>query len=210
MTDIPTARCCGKRRANASGARTQSDVRGIEGRHNRAICIDNLRRRLNHPRRLFATRSFPQEGQRMKRARTVVHTSAAAIALIALAVTVNAKRPERRFDLVEATIASIQSALDDHVITAKQLVRMYQARIAAYDGKNTATHLNSYIFFNPKAREDADDNDDQGNRDDSDRDHQRPLAGIPMILKDNIDTKDMPTTAGSVAFAGSIPRSDAF
>ncbi len=39
---------------------------------------------------------------------------------------------------------------------------------------------------------------------------KRPLFGIPMILKDNIDTKDMPTTAGSVAFAGSIPQSDAF
>ena len=37
-----------------------------------------------------------------------------------------------------------------------------------------------------------------------------PLRGIPIILKDNIDTKDMPTTAGSVAFAGSIPKTDAF
>ena len=36
------------------------------------------------------------------------------------------------------------------------------------------------------------------------------LAGIPMILKDNIDTEDMPTTAGSLAFDGSFPRSDAF
>src|SRR5262249_40048716 len=114
--------------------------------------------------------------------------------------------------LVEATIASIQDAIDNHVITARQLVKMYQARIAAYDAKNTATHLNSYIFVNPKAREQGEDRDsDHGN---SDRDDQgrrrRPLDGIPMILKDNIDTKDMPTTAGSVALAGSVPKSDAF
>jgi amidase len=155
----------------------------------------------------------------MKRTRMVVHASAAAIALVlvGVAVSVDAKRQERRFDLVETTIASIQDAIDDHVITAKQLVKMYQARIAAYDGKNTATHLNSYIFLNPKAREDAEDDDsdrgdsDRGDSDHGDRGHRRrPLAGIPMILKDNVDTKDMPTTAGSVAFAGSIPRSDAF
>jgi amidase len=150
----------------------------------------------------------------MKRTGLVLHTSAAVTALVVVAVaaTVDAKHRERRFDLVEATIASIHEAIDDHVITAKQLVTMYQARIAAYDGKTTATHLNSYIFVNPKARQDADDDhdSDRGSSDRDDRGRRRPLAGIPMILKDNVDTKDMPTTAGSVAFAGSIPKSDAF
>src|SRR5262249_5301370 len=65
--------------------------------------------------------------------------------------------------------------------------------------------------------DEADDQDDQGEDHDSNGrqgDHgdrgRRPLAGIPMILKDNVDTRDMPTTAGSVAPAGSVPRSDAF
>jgi len=61
------------------------------------------------------------------------------------------------------------------------------------------------------------DRDDDGDRDDHDGDrddhhgrHRQPLRGIPMILKDNIDTRDMPTTAGSLALEGSFPRSDAF
>ena len=109
------------------------------------------------------------------------------------------------FDLVETTIPAIHDALDNGVITTTQLVRMYLTRIAAYDGKTTATHLNSYIFLNPRALDEADDQggDDQG-------DDTRPLRGIPMILKDNIDTRDMPTTAGSVAFKGSFPTSDSF
>jgi amidase len=126
---------------------------------------------------------------------------AAAIALSAAAVPLHAKKGVQRFDLVETSIVAIQDAIDNHVINAKQLVKMYQARIAAYDGKSTATHLNSYIFLNPDAHKDADNSEARSHR---------PLSGIPMILKDNVDTKDMPTTAGSVAFAGSIPKSDAF
>ena len=123
------------------------------------------------------------------------------------------------FDLVETTIPDIQRAIDNDIISAKQLVRMYLKRIAAYDGKSTSTHLNSYIHLNARALDEADDpgdNDDQGEdhdsngRHDGDRHGRKPLAGIPMILKDNVDTRDMPTTAGSVALAGSFPRSDAF
>jgi amidase len=111
-----------------------------------------------------------------------------------------------RFDLVEATIASIQAAIQDDIITADQLVEMYLARIAAYDAKTTATHLNSYIHVNPDAVREA----RQANGGRAKGFQKRPLFGIPVILKDNIDTKKMPTTAGSVAFAGSIPQSDAF
>lgn len=113
-----------------------------------------------------------------------------------------------QFNLVEATIDSIHDAFDDGVVSPEDVVGMYQARIAAYDGKSTSTHLNSYIHLNPDAEQQA---------------HELPnghgkgllrnrgaLFGIPVILKDNVDTKTMPTTAGSVAFNGSIPRSDAF
>jgi amidase len=139
----------------------------------------------------------------MQRTRSVIAAAAgaAALAVSLSTVPVHAKHEVNRFELVEATIADIQAAIDSHLFTAKQLVKMYQARIAAYDGKATATHLNSYIHLNPKAHAQADDSEAR---------RGRPLSGVPMILKDNIDTADMPTTAGSVAFAGSIPTSDAF
>jgi amidase len=148
----------------------------------------------------------------MKRACLLVHASAALIALFvaALSAPVDAKRAPRRFDLVETTIPAIQDAIEDHVITAEQLVRMYHKRIAAYDEAATATRLNSYIHLNTHVLDEADERDHDGDRDRGEGRRGGVLAGIPMILKDNIDTRDMPTTAGSVAFEGSFPRSDAF
>jgi amidase len=138
----------------------------------------------------------------MKRTRLLISGIGCLAAILLIGSTrLDAKRDARRFDLVETSIAAIHEAFDNHIVTPKQLVKMYQARIDAYDGKATATHLNSYIHLNPNAHKDAADG----------AAHQSgALAGIPMILKDNIDTADMPTTAGSVAFAGSIPKSDAF
>jgi len=142
----------------------------------------------------------------------------AAIALVTIGVRVGAhnrsdrEREERarhgavRFTLVEATIPSIQEAIEDGVITAEQLVRMYRKRIEAYDGKHTVTHLNSYIAVN----DDDDRESDDGWKRRWHGRHRRPLSGIPVILKDNINTESIPTTAGSLALQGSFPRSDAF
>ena len=71
----------------------------------------------------------------MKHACLVLRASAVLVALfvVVLSSPVGAKHAPRRFDLVETTIPAIQDAIDDHVITAEQLVRMYQKRIAAYD-----------------------------------------------------------------------------
>ena len=134
------------------------------------------------------------------------------IVVVASSVRVVADRHSGHgtFDLVETTIPAIQDAVDHHVITTEQLVQMYLQRIAAYDGKTTATHLNSYMHINPHALQDADEGEGEQHGDGEDEHVSRPLRGIPMILKDNIDTKDMPTTAGSVALAGSFPKSDAF
>ena len=127
----------------------------------------------------------------------------------ALVLPIAAKRSERRptetFQLVEATIDDIQDAFDSHILTPSQLVSMYLARIDAYD--KAGPQLNSYMFVNARALEAAHELEE----DDDQSDHrEKPLFGIPMIVKDNNDTFDMPTTAGSVALGGSIPPDDAF
>src|ERR1700687_5220997 len=123
----------------------------------------------------------------MKRACLVVRASAAPIALfvVALSAPVGAKHPPRRFELVETTIPAIQDAIEDHVITAEQLVRMYHERIAAYDNATTASHLNAYIHVNRHALDEADERDHDNDRDRGEGRRRAVLAGIPMILKDN-------------------------
>ncbi|HEX3703549.1 MAG TPA: amidase family protein, partial [Vicinamibacterales bacterium] len=140
----------------------------------------------------------------------VVAFAAIAFVIVMLSPPVRAKQSPRHFELVETTIPAIQAAIDDHVINAAKLVHMYQRRIAAYDGLDTAAHLNAYIHLNQHALSQADKSDQDGDMDRGQGRRHGVLAGIPMILKDNIDTQDMPTTAGSLAFEGSVPRSDAF
>lgn len=109
------------------------------------------------------------------------------------------------FHLIETTISDIEQAYRSHLLTPGQLVKMYQDRIAAYDGLATTTHLSSYMHLNEHAIDAAnqlDNHDDNARRD-------LPLFGVPMILKDNINTFDMPTTAGSVALGKSMPSHDA-
>ena len=148
----------------------------------------------------------------MKRACLAIRIAAVLVAIIVLTFSarVGAKQAQRRFDLVETTIPAIQDALEDHVINVQKLVRMYYDRIAAYDGPGTAAHLNSYIHVNPHAFDQADNSDHDRDREQGEGRRHGVLAGIPMILKDNVDTRDMPTTAGSLAFEGSVPRTDAF
>jgi len=103
---------------------------------------------------------------------------------------------------VEATIPQIQAAVRQHKLTYEQLVRLYLGRIEAYD--RGGPKLNSIRHLNPKAIEIAKE------RDRHRAGHHSPLYGIPILLKDNIDTADEPTTAGSVALANSVPPRDAF
>ncbi|HEY2941477.1 MAG TPA: amidase family protein [Vicinamibacteria bacterium] len=106
--------------------------------------------------------------------------------------------------LVEATVPELQQALRTHLITSQQLVQMYLNRIAAYN--DAGPRLNAFIHLNADALEVA-------SARDADRRQGRahgPLFGVPVLLKDNINTEDMPTTAGSVALEGSVPPGDAF
>lgn len=107
-------------------------------------------------------------------------------------------------EVLEATIPEMQSAMKDGKVTSVQLVEAYLARIAAYDAQGP--ELNAMIRLNPRARAVA-----------AQLDQERrtgrvrgPLHGIPIVLKDNYDTADLPTSGGLLAFASLQPREDAF
>ncbi|MEM9266589.1 MAG: amidase family protein [Cyanobacteria bacterium P01_F01_bin.13] len=108
------------------------------------------------------------------------------------------------FNLIEATIPDIQLALDTGLITSEGLVQEYLNRIDAYDQQGPA--LNSIIQLNPNALETARALDLER----SQSAPRGPLHGIPILLKDNIDTADLPTTAGALILDGSVPPDDAF
>src|SRR5213080_2592060 len=144
---------------------------------------------------------------------------ATAIFATAIALTgIGRADSSEQFELREATIADIQAAYRDGILSPQHLVSMYLARIAVLDRSNLPQPLkggvgnqplNSFMHVNENALADAG-RMDPDDRMDGDDDGARPLFGIPVILKDNIATKDMPTTAGSVALGGSSPEKDAF
>ncbi len=107
-------------------------------------------------------------------------------------------------DLANATIADLNVAFKNGTLTAERLTELYLARIAAYDKQGPT--LNAVIALNPNALNDAralDAERKAGNV-------RGPLHGIPIVLKDNFNTRDLPTTGGSQLLEGSIPPSDAF
>ncbi|RYG73320.1 glutamyl-tRNA amidotransferase, partial [bacterium] len=121
--------------------------------------------------------------------------SAAAIASVAAAAPL---------DLATATIPEVQAAYAKGSVTAKALTQAYLARIAAYDKQGPA--INAVITLNPKAVEQAQALDAERRAGTV----RGPLHGIPIVLKDNFDTFDLPTSGGSQLLLGSIPPDDAF
>ncbi len=107
-------------------------------------------------------------------------------------------------DLTSATIAEINRAIDAGALTSERLVEISLARIAAYD--DAGPRLNAVMYLNPDALQLARSLDAERRQ----NGRRSPLHGIPVVLKDNIDTADMPTTAGSFMLMGSVPRDDAF
>lgn len=111
---------------------------------------------------------------------------------------------DRSFHLVEASITDIHAAIQAGTLTCHSLVRQYLDRIEAYDKQGPA--VNSIIYINPRALEQADAMDDEFKST-----HKlKPLGCIPIVLKDNFETADMPTTAGSVLLKGLQPTKDGF
>lgn len=109
------------------------------------------------------------------------------------------------FELDEATVAELQASMESGERTARSITELYIGRIEALDGQGP--ELRSVIEINPDALQIAEELDAEraaGNV-------RGPLHGIPIAIKDNIDTSDgMTTTAGSFALEGSIPPRDSY
>ena len=108
------------------------------------------------------------------------------------------------FDLTTASVADINAAFDKGALTSEKLVRMYLARIDAYDDKGPK--INAVLALNAKAIETAKALD----RERKAKGPRSPLHGIPVIVKDVFDTSDMPTTGGYLPLKDVVPSKDAF
>ncbi|HEV8394863.1 MAG TPA: amidase [Vicinamibacterales bacterium] len=116
-----------------------------------------------------------------------------------------APAPVPAFALEELTIRDLQEAMASGRYTSRQLVELYSRRIEAIDRSGPA--LRSISEINPDALRLADELDAERRQ----RGPRGPLHGIPIVLKDNIDTADrMATTAGSLALEGASAPRDAF
>jgi amidase len=109
---------------------------------------------------------------------------------------------EITFRLEEATIAEIQEAVTAGALSSEKLVELYLARIAAYD--RAGPRLNSIIYINPNAKVEAAALDKER----AEKGPRGPLHGIPVLLKDNIDVANMPTTNGSAVMRDAVPPED--
>lgn len=101
----------------------------------------------------------------------------------------------------EWTISAVHEAMQQGKLTCLELVQYYLERIKKYDGK-----LHSIILVNPNVEKEAAELDEKFKHGGL----TGPLHGIPVILKDNVETDDMPTTAGSIALKGFEPHRNAF
>ncbi len=134
-------------------------------------------------------------------------TLIAASALIGSIPLSIAQAPQRNaapFEVVEASIADIHAAYKSGALTAHQLTQAYLDRIDTYD-KNGPT-INSVISLNPRALEDADRLDAAYKSSGP----VGPLHGIPILVKDEIDTAGMATTMGTLVMKDYRPAKDAF
>ena len=111
------------------------------------------------------------------------------------------KKGIEAIDLDELTIADIHQAYESGDYNSQQLVQSYLERIDQYDGA-----INAISFINKNAIDIARKLDEEFKKTGT----LRPLHGIPLIVKDNINTEGIPTTAGSIALKDYIPDEDAF
>src|SRR5215203_3103274 len=145
----------------------------------------------------------------MKRRQFLQTSAATCVAALATPVATLAVEevaaPSPSFELDELTISDLQQGLQSGKYSSRELVEKYSDRLVEIDKKGPG--LYSVIEMNPDAEQIANALD----RERKERGPRSPLHGIPILIKDNIDTQDrMMTTAGSLALAGSKPAHDAF
>ena len=115
-----------------------------------------------------------------------------------------ARNSAKPFSIDEATISNVHAAYKSGILTSVKLVQAYLERIRACD--QAGPKLNVVIFLNPRAVEEAAALDEHFRKTGK---FVGALHGIPVLLKDNVNTKDMPTTGGSLSLAGYTPATDA-
>ena len=120
--------------------------------------------------------------------------------LLVVFAAVNFAFAQKSFNVVEASIADMRTAMEQHRITSRELVTQYLTRIAMYEDK-----LHAALTVNPRALQEADERD----RERAQGRIRGPLQGIPIALKDNIQTTNMPTTGGALVFDGFVPPYEA-
>ena len=129
------------------------------------------------------------------------HLAATVVALVGVFACAEPAPPAPEpFALVEATIPQMREAMEQGRLTSHQLVEMYLARIGMYQQT-----LKAAIYVNANALKEADERD----RERAAGRVRGPLHGIPIALKDNIHTTNMPTSGGALAFDGFIPPYEA-
>jgi amidase len=138
----------------------------------------------------------------MARASTSIKVLAVLLAAVMAAYGQN--KPAASFKVAETTIDDIHTAMKAGKLTARELVQAYLDRMIAYDKQGPA--LNCIISLNPRVLEDADRLDAAFKRSGM----VGPLHGIPVLVKDEIDTVGMPTTLGTLVFKDYRPVRDAF
>ena len=109
-----------------------------------------------------------------------------------------------KVNIINDSIMNLQQAMQRGNLSSEDLVKRYLARIDAYDQKGP--ELNAIIRLNPNALRRAIELDEERRE----KGPRSLLHGIPVILKDNFNTYDLPTSGGSVALAGFMPKEDAF
>jgi len=120
--------------------------------------------------------------------------------VLALPLALWGQKIGRSFTVVEATIPEMRTAMEQGRVTSRDLVLQYLVRIATYEDK-----LHAAITVNRRALAEAEARD----RERAQGKVRGPLHGIPIALKDNIHTTDMPTTGGALAFDGFVPSYEA-
>ncbi len=150
-----------------------------------------------------SSRRFPNHSLKLKPMRPL-QLSIIVIFLVAGCGRPSQPPPFDRIDLEEITIDELRTGYDNGEFTVQEVVQAYLDRIEAVDRQGP--ELNTIRIINPGAMETAATLD----RELQDGIRRGPLHGVPVLLKDNIDTNDMPTTAGSRFMEGSVPPEDAF